>query len=332
MCGWRNAQLDMAELSRVVIVDNVARAERLPIDLGKALNSGPEYNQTLHPDDVLIVRGIVGWTDSTDKFIRLKGEVKFPGVYSVGKGEKLSSVIMRAGGFTDRAYLRGARFTRRAVRIEQQKRMDELLVKTENEITNKQAALASVASSKDEAEATKSALEGLMKNVERMKALKAEGRVVIALTPLDVLKRGSYDLDLEGGDSLEIPARSNVINVMGQVYNPTAFVYIPENSSLEYYLNKSGGGTKDAELSEIYIIRADGTVISRQQSSYGITWSDDAKRWGFGSFMSAELGPGDSLVVPQKLERTAWLREIKDITTIISQIALTAGTVMIGLK
>jgi hypothetical protein len=73
-------------------------------------------------------------------------------------------------------------------------------------------------------------------------------------------------------------------------------------------------------------------VVSREQSSSGIHWSDEEKRWTFGGFMSASLDPGDTLVVPQKLERTAWLREIKDITTIMSQIALTAGTVLIGLK
>ena len=328
----RNAQLDMAELSRVKVSNNIATAIRLSIDLGKALNSNPEQNLTLQPDDVLIVRGIIGWSDSTDKFVHLKGEVKFPGIYSVEKGEKLSSIIARAGGYTEKAYLRGAKFTRRAVREEQQKRMDEFLVKTEKEILQKQAALASVAASKEELEATKSALDGLSKNVERMKTMRAEGRVVINLAQLAELKKSSYDLYMEGGDVLEIPARSNVINVMGEVYNPVAYVYIPENSSVEYYLNKSGGATNDAEQSEIYVIRADGTVFSRQQSSFGIKWSEDAQKWSLGSFMSTFLEPGDSLVVPQKLERTAWLRNIKDITTIISQIALTAATVFIGLK
>src|SRR6185369_13681026 len=104
----------MAELSRVKVANNIATSLRLPIDLGKALNGDQEHNQALQPDDVLIVRGIMGWTDSTDKFVRLKGEVRFPGIYSVDKGEKLSSVISRAGGYTEKAYLRGAKFTRRA--------------------------------------------------------------------------------------------------------------------------------------------------------------------------------------------------------------------------
>ena len=328
----RNAQLDMAELSRVAVKNNVATALRVSIDLGKALNGDAAHNQALQPDDVLIVRGIIGWTDSTDKFVRLKGEVKFPGVYSVEKGEKLSSVIARAGGYTDKAYLRGAKFTRRSVREEQQKRMDEIIRTEEKNIAQKQVSLAAVSASREELDATKAALEGLSKNLERLRVLKAEGRVVIRLTLLDELKKSSYDLDMEGGDVLEIPPRSNVINVLGLVFNPSSYVYLPENSSVEYYLNKSGGTTSEAETSEIYVIRADGTVFSRQQSSYGIKWSDDAKKWSFGSFMSSFLEPGDSLVVPQKLEHTAWLRDIKDITTIMSQIALTAGTVFIGLK
>jgi len=328
----RNAELDTAELSRVRVIDKVASSQRLGINLGQALAGDPDHNMALQPDDVLIVRGITGWTDSTDKFVRLKGEVKFPGVYSVDKGEKLSSVITRAGGYTEKAYLRGAKFTRRAVREEQQRRMDEILVRTELEISQKQAALASVASSREELDATKAALEGLMKNIERMKKMKAEGRVVINLAALEELRDSSYDLDMEGGDTLEIPPRSNVINVLGMVYNPTAYVFLPEKSTVDYYLNKSGGATNEAETSEIYVVRADGTVFSRQQSSFGFKWSKDANKWSFGSFMSSFLEPGDSLVVPQKLERTAWLRDIKDITTIMSQIALTAGTVLIGLR
>jgi len=328
----RNALLDMAELSRVQVAGDKATATRVQINLGKAISGDPEDNLTLKPDDVLIVRGIEGWNDSTDKFVRLKGEVRYPGVYSVARGERMSSVIARAGGFTDKAYLRGAKFTRRSVQKEQQKRMDEIILRTEKDINQKQAAIASIASSKEELDATKAALEGLQKELDRMKTLQAEGRVVIRLTQLDELKKSSYDLELEGGDVLEIPTRSNVVNVMGQVFNPISFVYVADSSTVENYLNKAGGATNEAEVSEMFIVRADGTVFSRQQSSFGIQWSDEAKQWTLGSFLSSYLEPGDTLVVPQKLERTAWLRDIKDITTIVSQIALTAGTVLIGLR
>jgi hypothetical protein len=210
--------------------------------------------------------------------------------------------------------------------------MEEVIVRTEKEVSQKQAALAYVAASREELDGTKAALEGVQKTLERLKTLKAEGRVVIRLSKLEDLKKSAYDLEMEGGDAIDIPPRPNVVNVMGEVYNPTTFVYIPQASNVGTYLGRAGGPTRNAEDSDIYIIKADGSVFSRQQSSFGIKWSDETRSWNFGGFMSTFMDPGDTLVVPQRLEQTAWLRTIKDITTIISQIALTAGTVFIGLK
>jgi protein involved in polysaccharide export with SLBB domain len=327
----RNAVLDDAELSRVVITGDKAQSTRLQLNLGKALAGDPAHNLPLQSDDVLIVRGVADWQDSTDKFVTLTGEVRFPGVYSLARGEKLSSVINRAGGFTDRAYLRGARFTRRSAQEIQQKRMDKIIVSTEKDILQKQAAVAAVAASKEELDATKAALESLLKSVERMKGMKAEGRVVMRLTAVDELKKGSYDLVLEGGDQLEVPPRPGIVSVLGQVYNPTSYIYLA-GQDVDSYLQKSGGPVKNAEEDEMYVIRADGTIFSRQQSSFGIQWSDEGGRWSFGSFLSASLGAGDTLVVPQKLERISWMREIKDITQILANVALTAGTILIGLR
>lgn len=328
----RNALFDKAELSRVILKNNKATASYLNINLGKAMSGDPENNLLLQADDSLSVRSITDWIDSTDKFITLKGEVMYPGVYAIARGENLSSVIERAGGYTDKAYLAGAKFTRKSVKEVQQKRMDEIINRTEKEIYQKMAALSSTATSKEEIDATKAALDGLLKQLDILKASKAEGRIVIRMSPLKELKNSSYNLALESGDSLEIPARPSVVHVMGQVYNPTSFVYTPENSSISTYLNKAGGATREGEESDMYVIRADGSVISKQQSSFGLKWSDDSRSWSFGSFNATHMMPGDTLVMPQKLERTAWLREIKDITTIISQIALTAGTVLIGLR
>jgi protein involved in polysaccharide export with SLBB domain len=327
----RNAFLDQAELSRVVISGDKAQSTRLQLDLGKALAGDGTHNLLLQSDDVLIVRGVTDWQDSTDSFVKLKGEVRFPGVYSMVRGEKLSSVIERAGGYTDKAYLRGARFTRRSVREMQQKRMDEIVAKSEKDILQKQAALASLSSSKEELEATKTALDSLLKSLERMKNLKAEGRVVMRLSSLAEIKQSNYDLVLEGGDELDIPPRPGVVSVLGHVYNPTSFIYL-EGQDVDRYLQKSGGPVNDAETSEMYIIRADGTVFSRQQSSFGIQWSEEGRHWSIGSFLSSSLEAGDTLVVPQKLDRISWMREIKDITQILANVALTAGTVLIGLK
>ena len=314
----RNAFLDQAELSRIVISGDKAQSNRVQLDLGKALAGDPAHNLPLQNDDVLIVRGVTDWQDATDKFMTLKGEVRFPGIYSLARGEKLSSVIARAGGYTEKAYLRGAKFTRKSVREMQQKRMDEISIKSERDILQKQASLAAVAASKEELEATKAALEGLQKGVTQLKSLRAEGRMVIQLNETEDLKSSNYDVTLEGGDELEIPLRPSVVTVLGQVYNPNSFVF-QTGQDIGWYLDKTGGAVADAEKSEMYVIRADGTVFSRQQSF-------------FGSFLSSSLDAGDTLVVPQKLERVAWLRDIKDWTQILANVALSAGTIILGLR
>jgi protein involved in polysaccharide export with SLBB domain len=325
----RNAFLDQAELSRIEITGDKAQSNRIQLDLGKALAGDPAHNLPLQSDDVLIIRGVANWQEATEKFIVLKGEVRFPGVYSVASHEKLSSVIERAGGYSENAYLRGAKFTRRSVREMQQKRMDEIITRSEKDILQKQASIVSVSTSKEELDATKAALDSLLKSVERMKTLKAEGRVVIRLSALDEMKTSNYDLELEGGDQLEIPSRPSVVSVLGQVYNPTSFIYLP-GKGIDTYLQKSGGALNDAETSEMYVIRADGTVFSRQQVSFGMYQSDDGL--SFGSFLSSPFMAGDTLVVPQKLEKIAWMREIKDITQILANMALTTGTIWTIMK
>ncbi len=314
----RNAFLDKAELSRVAISGDRAQSSRISLDLGKALAGDPAHNLPLQSDDVLIVRGVTDWQDTTDKFVTLKGEVRFPGMYSVARGEKLSSLITRAGGYTDKAFLPGAKFTRRSVREMQQKRMDEISAKSERDIQQKQASLAVVAASKEEMEATKTALEALQKGVQQLKSLKAEGRIVVNLAGNADMKENA-DFILEGGDELDIPLRLSVVSVLGQVYNPNSFVY-QSGQEVGSYLEKTGGPSADADKSEMYLVRADGSVFSRQQTAL------------FGSFISVTMEPGDTLVVPQKLERVAWMREIKDWTQILANMALTAGTVMLGLR
>jgi protein involved in polysaccharide export with SLBB domain len=325
------ALLDNAELTRIVMEDGKARSTRQLVDLRKAMAGDPAQNIVLQAHDSLIVRRVQDWLDATDRFVTVGGEVKYPGTYSITKGERLSSLLERAGGYTEEAYLLGAKFLRRSVQEDQQRRMEEVIARTEQDITQKQGELASLSSSKEELEATKTALQGLLQNLQKLKGLKAEGRVVIRLASVESLKTTPYDLELRGGDKLEIPATPSVVNVFGQVYSPSTLVYLP-NRNVEYYLEMAGGPTRQAEKGDMYIIKADGSVQSRQQSSFGISWSDASKSWTFGSFFAAPLNPGDTLVVPQQIERTAWMREIKDITTIISQLAISAGVAIAAIN
>ena len=311
------AVTDKAELTRIIMTGGVARASRVEINLAKAMAGDQVDNVVLQPHDSLIVRRVEDWLEATDRFVTLQGEVRYPGTYSISKGEKLSSVIERAGGYTDKAYLKGAKFLRKSVRENQQQRMDEIIARTEQDVAQKQVELAAVASSKEELEATKAALQSMSSSLQRLKTAKAEGRVVMKLDTLDTLKNSPYDLELQGSDLLEVPLRPSVVNVFGKVYSPATLVYLPKNT-VNHYLQKAGGPTQDAEEDDMYIIKADGSTTSRQQFSF----------WSFGGFLSTPLDPGDSVVVPQKLERIAWMREIKDIATILGQVALTAGVLI----
>jgi protein involved in polysaccharide export with SLBB domain len=316
-----------AEITRLKLTKESVTSYTINVNLQEALKENPGANILLEPFDEVQIRKIPNWMDETNKYVSLIGEVKYPGVYAIFKGEKLSSVILRAGGFTDKAYLKGARFTRAQVQELQQKRMDEVLAHTEQEIAKKQAELASVATSKEELEATKATLQALMENTRRLKQVKAEGRISIRISPPEQLKGTPYDIELMGGDALVVPQSVNAVNVFGEVYNPTTVVQLP-GKDVSYYLKMAGGPTNNAEEDEMYVIKADGTVVSKQQSTMGIRWDEDGKKWSFGGFLAMGMDAGDTLVVPQDMERIAWMREIKDIATILGQIALAAGVVL----
>jgi len=316
-----------AELSRIEQSGETVTSFPITINLEEAIKGAEAENLVLLPFDELSVRKIPNWVEEMDRHVTLDGEVKFPGIYPIYKGEKLSSVIERAGGFTENAYLAGAKFTRESVRETQQKRMDEVIARAEQEILKKQGELAALAASKEELEATKASLDGLQKGLDKLKSAKAEGRMVLQLAQLPEFTKSDYNLELMGGDELLVPKTPSEVTVLGQVYNPTSLVYM-RGKNADYYLNKSGGATRDAEENDMYIVKADGTVVSRQQSSLGFNWNDDTKSWYFGSFLSTQMQPGDTLVVPQKMERIAWMREIKDIASILGNIALTAGVIV----
>jgi protein involved in polysaccharide export with SLBB domain len=135
---------------------------------------------------------------------------------------------------------------------------------------------------------------------------------------------------LEHEDTLHIPTSPGTVNVLGAVYNPSALLYEESRSELGYYLRKTGGPTDDAEASQIYLVRADGTVVSKSAYSWlNVGWNDDERRWQFGeAFESIRLYPGDSVLVPRKVAKPAFMKDVKDITTILYQIAVGAGVVI----
>lgn len=318
------AYLKDAEITRLNRTADSITSYSIKIDLNEAIKGTPKDNITLEPFDEITIRRIPNWAEESERYVTLKGEFVFPGVYPLYKGEKLSSVIRRAGGFTGKGYLKGAKFTRSAVRELQQKRMDEFTATAEMELNTRMAEQASTASSREELDATKATMEGVRRNLQLLKSAKAEGRMVIRLDQPEKFAGTDDDIEIMGGDVLEVPQSSNSVAVLGRVVNPTSFIRLA-NKDVDYYLGKAGGTTQDSEESEIYVVRADGSIFSRQQ------YSTVAKFFGQG-FLSETVEPGDAIVVPQRYDKTPIMRTVKDITTIMSQLAITAGTVLLGLR
>ena len=318
----QTAYLKSAEITRLKRSGDSVTSFSLPVDLGKALQGGAE-NIKLEPFDELTVRRIPNWAEETERYAVLQGEFVFPGTYPIFKGERLSSVIARAGGFSERAYLKGAAFTRLSTRLLQQRRMDEALNKAQVDIVTLQTKMSQTASSVEEVASSKATLEGLLQSIEVLKTKKAEGRMLVTIDSLQSLKGSVYDLELQGGDQLTVPSDPGGVNVIGDVYNQNTVVS-QHGNSVQWYLDQVGGATGDADLSEVYVVKVDGSVVSQKNSSSFLF---------FNSFWGKSLDSGDTVIVPRQYEKTAWLRNIKDVVSIISNVALTAGVmVAAGLK
>ena len=171
-----------------------------------------------------------------------------------------------------------------------------------------------MAASEDEKLITgqQSALQSL---VARLRQVKATGRMSITLGPLESLKNTEYDFELSEGDSLHIPQRPNFVSVVGSVYSPNSFMY--ENTlKLKEYLQKAGGPTKTADKDSIYLVKANGEILA-SATTKGM----------FSSFYDMNLMPGDTIVVPEDLNRVPALAYIRDISDIVFKIATTAGII-----
>ena len=322
----RSAYLPEAEITRLIKTEKAVLSKVININLGEALKENDRYNILLKEDDYVFVRQIPEWY--TEKTCTIHGEVNFPGEYSISKGERLSSVLGRTGGFTEYSYLKGAFFTRESARRAQEERLKGFIDRLAADILRAQIKLAEGSLSKDAAKGLEQSLTIKRELIRKTKTSQATGRVVIALDVMDKLKGSKYDLEMEDGDTLTIPPLPGTVNVLGSVYNPTSIVYT-QGKRVDFYLNKVGGPTPDAEENEMYIVKADGSVISKtQKGAFGLSWDPEENRWISGGFMSARIEPGDSILVPSKVTRIVWKRELMDWTTILYQIAVTAG--MIG--
>jgi protein involved in polysaccharide export with SLBB domain len=314
----QQADKSEAEITRVTITPQGPETTRLQIRLFAALNNTPRDNIVLKPNDYLFIRTVPDW--DIYKTVEITGEVKSPGTYAIKKGETLSSLLARAGGFTDRAYLLGAVLLRESTREIQKKQLSAAIDRLEAQVLGTSAFQAQTALEPEEAKRAEVAAKQQQMLIASLRKVEPLGRVVIQLNDPERLRGTPDDVALENGDKLMIPQVESTVNVVGAVFAPTAVVYAPYRT-VKQYVAMAGGTNEIANDKQIYVIKVNGAAVGRK----GFSWLG-------GGIKSLTLDPGDTIVVPEKLERISWLKEIKDITTIIANIALTAGVILVGLQ
>ncbi len=320
----KNAYLKKAEITRSHITQSGMTTEQINIDLSRALEGDPQQDILLNDYDYLVVRPIPEL--EFDQVVTIKGEVEFPGVYPIGRDETLSSLLERAGGYTDKAYLKGAVFTRQSAMEVQRRRLEQMVDQIEESMLTGAEQKINAATDPEMAKSQQAGLDTKKALVAKLKATKVDGRVVIKMAPLDELRGSKSDITLEPNDAVTIPQRPGVVYVVGEVFNQTSLLY-EDGATVSYYLRRVGGMTKDADTKQVSVVKADGSVISRQQENVGqaVSWDKQLNQWVFGGFMTMPLDPGDTIVVPKKIDKFFWLQTTKDVTQIMMQIAVTVG-------
>jgi len=270
--------------------------EQLQISLASLANGNATEDLPLHSGDVLSIRQVPGWSDVSAS-VKVSGEVMHPSTYGIEPGERLSSVLERAGGYTPEAYPYGAVLMRREVRELQTKNQQELIdrMKTEREMLKTLPE-----NDADQKNAKLNALAQADTQLSQLAENPPIGRVVIHIDAnMKQWKNTAADLALRDGDTLFIPKKAKVVSVNGQVYNPTAIGAEPGRSA-KWYLSQAGGLTPLADKKGVFVLRADGSVISAKNNNDG---------WWSGDPLGATLRPGDMVVVPErtpKIGGTNW--------------------------
>jgi len=306
-----NTYMKEVELTRYVVEGGETRVlKHVTLNLSQAL-SGDETNDILlKAHDVLMVRTIANW--GAHEQIELKGEFKFPGVYTIENGETLTEVIERAGGLTEDAYMPAAVFSREAIRESQQKRLSEYANRLEAEISQTQVSIQSIHDPKL-LMARESALTKAQTVLEKYRKIKPEGRLLIDLNEKGKLAGGAV-LKLADNDMLYIPKRPDQVMVIGEVYNQSAMIY-KKYMNRDDFIDLAGGVTSTGDKGRIYIVRANGYI-------------DSGNGWG----RSNKVYPGDVIVVPQSLEAFNLLDSTLDWSKALMQIGVfTASMVTVGI-
>lgn len=256
-------------------VNEKIKTEKIDFSVSGAMINDPNNNLPLYKGDIISIRTKMGWEKR--RTVTLDGQINYPGNYVLFENENLGDLINRAGGFKEDAYVAAAVFTRKSVKTLEIQRKEEYSKNLESDMMK----LSVEKAAKDEGDANSILAQKMMLKNE-IDSTKSSGRVVIDLTNLNKYS----DFQLEDGDILFIPRKLNTVSVIGEVFNPTTFKYDPVHSTVEQLILSAGGFKGNADIKNVYVIKANGSIITRKDNH----------------FSKYPLAPGDAVVVPQKID------------------------------
>jgi len=310
----RSALLEDADLASYEVKDGrQVLSRRNEIKIGAAVNNlDTNADVGLKPGDVLTIHQISGWND-IGSTVTLQGEVTYPGPYGIQEGERLSSVLKRAGGFRTTAYPLGAVLVRDQVKELEDKSRNELIHQIET--TSAGARLAPSLSAQDDAATLQLLVQQQKEVVARLRSQPAIGRLVIKINADIASWQGTpVDIEMRRGDVLTVPKKPGFVLVSGQVYNASAITFVPGKNA-GWYLKRAGGSTEGGNMKEVLVIRANGLVVGRRSGE----WYDPG-------VLETKLEPGDVVVVPQKVfGGSATLRNLFASAQILSSVGFAAA-------
>jgi protein involved in polysaccharide export with SLBB domain len=314
----RSAFREQADLSSYqVLHGEKVELEHRQVPIGRALAGEPDTDVVLKPGDVLTISQIGGWQDIGGA-VNITGQVLHPGRYGIQSGERLSTVLRRAGGFSPDAYPYGAILERAQVREFSARNRDEMIARLRGGITPSSSRnnRTSLVESSGSSSSTSGGSRQNQQLIDRLKEIEPSGRMVIHITG-DIAKweKTAANIELRPGDSLFIPKRPNFVMVAGQVYSPLALTY-SKGKRAGWYLNQAGGPTTLADKKNMFVIRADGTVIGR-----------GSNQWWSGNMMSAVLQPGDTIYVPDKVSGSGIFKNISQSVQLLSGAAVAVSVI-----
>ncbi len=310
----RSALLDAADLASYDIENGEkVVSHRATINIGRAVeNEDSSADVMLKPGDVLTIHQLSGWNNIGES-VTLKGEVTYPGTYGIQEGEKLSSVLKRAGGFSSSAYPAGAVLVRTQVREMEEKSRDELVRQLET--TSAGVHLSPTLNQQEQVGAIQMIAAQQKQVLASLKSQPPTGRLVIKInTDIATWENTPADIEMRAGDMLTVPKKPGFVLVSGQVYNAAAITFVPGKNA-GWYLRHAGGSTNMANTKEIFVIRANGSVVGRRSGE-----------WYSEGVLDTKMEPGDIVVVPQKIiGGSMFWRNMLATAQVLSSIAITAN-------